>query len=313
MTHLTGDRSSAAKSARARRPLWRRFVRLLVALTILWFLGAGVATFLLTHRLSNPRPQPPPIVNWATLEQIRLHTDDGQEIGAWLNRTGSRPAVVLFLHGIKHDRQDWLRQMEMLSKQGYASMAISFRAHGDSTGRVEDFGYGARFDIVTAVHYLRGQFPGRPIVLVGNSLGSSAAIFAAAALGHEVAGYFLEAPFHDLLTAVKNRTDFAPRPLNWMGYCGLRLWGQFLLPENPTLISPMDHVAEIPPDVPVTFVTARGDQSCKLWEVEEQFHRIEKHAKLVVFESDVHGACRWTDAKRYETALLELLQKADPP
>ena len=48
-----------------------------------------------------------------------------------------------------------------------------------------------------------------------------------------------------------------------------------------------------------------------MWEVEEQFHRIEGHSKLVIIESKVHGACRWTDRKRYEAALLELLGKAD--
>lgn len=293
--------------------MWRRLALLVVALAGFWFLGTGVAVLLLTRRFSSPSPQPPPAVNWTTLEQVRLKTDDGLEIGAWLNRKGNHPAIVLFLHGISHDREDWLRQMEMLSKEDYASMAISFRAHGDSTGRVEDFGYGERIDVVTAVRYLRQQFPGRPIVLVGNSLGSCAAIFAAGTLGHDVAGYFLESPFHDLMTAVKNRTDVVPWPLNWMGYRGLALWGRLLLPEDPAVISPIDHVADIPADVPVTFITARGDPLCKLWEVQDQFQRIEGHSKLVVIGSDVHGACRWTDRKRYEAVLLELLGKVDIP
>ena len=311
MSYMPSDSPNPTKRARRKRPLWRRIARLLLALTILWFVGTGVATFLLTHRLSGPIPQPPPAVDWGTLEQVRLKTDDGQDIGAWLNRKGNHSPVVLFLHGVSHDRADWLREMQTMSKQDYASMAISFRAHGDSTGHVEDFGYGERNDVVVAVRYLRGQFPGRPIVLVGNSLGSCAAIFAARSLGSDVAGYFLEAPFHDLLTAVKNRADIAPPPLNWLGYCGFRIWGRILLPENPTLISPIDHVAEIPADVPVTFIAARRDPMCKLWEVEDQFHKIEGHSKLVIIESGVHGACRWSHRKQYEAALFELLRKVE--
>jgi pimeloyl-ACP methyl ester carboxylesterase len=289
----------------------RRIVRLMVALVVVWFLGTGAAAFFMTHRLRGPRPEPTPAVAWGTLEQVRLHTDDGQEIGAWLNRRGSHAPVVLLLHGAAHDRSDWLKQMERISRQDYAYMAITFRGHGDSTGHVEDFGYGERFDAKAAVDYLRGQFPGRPIVVVGNSLGSCAAIFAAGSLGHEVAGYFLESPFYDLSTAVKNRTDLAPRPINWLVYGGLKLWGHILLPENPKIISPIDHIAEIPADVPVTFIAARRDRLCKLWEVQALHDKIESHSKLVIVDSSAHGSVRWTHWTQYDEALLELLREVE--
>ena len=165
--------------------------------------------------------------------------------------------------------------------------------------------------MIAAVKYLRERFPGRPVVVVGSSLGSAAAIFAARSLDHEVNGFFLESPYRDLDTAVWHRVSAVPPPFSWLAYEGMRLWGRILLPEPAAVISPIDHVAEIPSDVRVTFAAARGDPWCKLGEVEDLYNKIESHARLVVFDGSRHGACSRTDPQRYDAALLELLSRAD--
>ena len=128
------------KPARRKRPLWLRLVRLTVVLVAVWLVGTGVAATLYTRRLLGPTPEPPPKVDWADLETVRLKTTDGQDIGAWVNARGDKPFVVLLLHGIGENRSWWLPVMHRLADDGYASMAIFFRAHGDSTGHVVDFG-----------------------------------------------------------------------------------------------------------------------------------------------------------------------------
>ena len=50
----------------------------------------------------------------------------------------------------------------------------------------------------------------------------------------------------------------APLPFSWLAYEGMQLWGRILLPEPAAVISPIDHVAEIPSDVPVTFAAAHA-------------------------------------------------------
>jgi predicted alpha/beta hydrolase family esterase len=157
------------------------------------------------------------------------------------------------------------------------------------------------------VRYLRDQFPGQPIVVTGNSLGSASAIFAAGALGHEVAGYFLESPYRDVTSALRNRTNAAPPPFNRIVFRGLQLAGIIQSEKSHAVHNPIDHVRDIPPDVPVTFIAARNDRWCQLCEVTELHHQIESHAKLVVVESDGHGACARADPKRYEVALLGML------
>ncbi len=303
--------SPPPRPPRRKRPLWRRLVLLTVLLVALWLLGSGVATTLYTRRLFGPTAEPTPKVDWGDLEALRLRTADGQDIGAWVNACGDKPSIVLLLHGVGDTRTWWLPVMHRLADDGYASMAISLRAHGDSTGHVEDFGYSDQNDVIAAVRYLRGRFPDRPVVLVGSSLGSASAIFAAKALDHEVAGYFLESPYRDLRTAVWNRVNAVPPPFNWLAYEGMSLWGRVLLPESVDVISPIDHIADIPPDVPVTFVAAQGDRNCKLEEVDDLYHKIESHARLVVIDGASHGQCSHVRPKEYDAALLELLSHTD--
>jgi hypothetical protein len=158
---------------------------------------------------------------------------------------------------------------------------------------------------------LRGRFPGRPIAIVGNSLGSVSAILAAGKLDHDVAGYFLESPYRDLLTAVKNRTEAVPPPFSESAYVGLRMWGRVFLTEDPSQVRPIDHVGEIPSDIPITFLAARGDRLCRLFEVEELDRRVASHASLIEVESARHGAISRTDPQIYYLQLFALLAKTD--
>ena len=87
--------------------------------------------------------------------------------------------------------------------------------------------------------FLRARRPGRPVVVMGTSMGAAAAIFAAGELGHRVQGYILESPYQDLKTAAWNRTDvYLPPVLSHAAYLGLRAVGPLFLP-NLDEISPL--------------------------------------------------------------------------
>ena len=115
--------------------------------------------------------------------------------GSW--KGNPEAPSVLLLHGNKGSRANSLKRAEFLAQAGYAVLMISFRAHGDSTGEFNDVGYSARQDVVAGVEFLEKKRPGHSIVVMGVSLGSAAAIFASAELGHRVRGYILESPYQD--------------------------------------------------------------------------------------------------------------------
>jgi hypothetical protein len=137
-------------------------------LAVLGWLGSSFAVaYRLTRRARPPAAEPAPAAGWGTAEELALHTADGHTLGAWFFAgRADRPAVVL-LHGNGGNRTACLPEAELLASAGYPVLAVTLRAHGDSSGDVNDFGLSARHDVVAAVGWLEGKRPGAPVVVWG--------------------------------------------------------------------------------------------------------------------------------------------------
>jgi uncharacterized protein len=277
--------------------------------TVLWLAASALVAWRLTRRSGEPFAEPPPVVGKGIAESLRLKTRDGEEVGGWLVRGDADKPCVLLLHGNGQSRAEMLPVMRWLAGAKYTVLAISLRAHGDSTGKVNDVGWSARHDVAAAVRFLRRESPERPVVVVGRSLGAAAAIFAADELKADVAGYFLGQPFKDLKTAVWCRLQYKlPPVLEWVAYGGLRIWSPAFLPVKPDRISPYDHIASIAPNVPVTIITGSADRHARLDDVKAVADQVQSGAKLVVFEGAAHEPLDRYDAKLYRDSLLELVE-----
>jgi pimeloyl-ACP methyl ester carboxylesterase len=177
---------------------------------------------------------------------------------------------------------------------------ISFRAHGDSTGDRNDFGRGARHDVIAAVKWLEARRPESRIVVWGMSLGAAAAIFAAGELGERVSGYVLECPYRDLRTAVRHRTTaYLPPVLDTVAYLGLRIVSPLVLPDVDA-ISPIEAVRGIPRGVPVLLVAGSADDRAPAEEVEEMRGRMNGPVELLVIAGGAHARLREAQPQVYE-------------
>ena len=214
----------------------------LVGMVILWLLISMIAVYSLTRRNRVRTAEPLPANIQFVVEDLRLTTADGEDIGAWYIPGQTRLPSVVLIHGNGGQRTARWPQAEMLHRAGYPVMLISCRAHGDSSGHVNDFGFSARHDVVAAVKWLNYREPQQPIVIWGASLGSAAAIFAASELKQSVCGYILECPYQDLETAVWNRLqNNLPPLLDSVTYAGMRLASEVLL-------SDIDHISPLNQD-----------------------------------------------------------------
>jgi uncharacterized protein len=276
---------------------------------VLWLAVSGVVAWKLTRRLGPPHPEPPLAFAWGHIESHRLATADHQEIGAWLVRGDRQKACVVLLHGIGATRGQMLQVMQWLAEAHYTALTITQRAHGDSTGEVNDCGWGARHDAVAAVEFLRKECPGQPIYLVGRSMGAATAVFAAKDLGTKVSGYLLEQPYKDLSSAVWNRVHHQlPIGLDWLAYAGLRLWAPVFLGVSPNEIAPYEHIKDIPQNVPIVFAAGSADRHAPLSEVTAIYDRVRLHAKLVVFQGAAHVSLDGYDPQLYRKSLFGLLE-----
>ncbi|MEI8255474.1 MAG: alpha/beta fold hydrolase [Deltaproteobacteria bacterium] len=126
-------------------------------------------------------------------ERVTFHSADGWTlVGDLVPGVASRPSVVL-LHQLSSNRGEWAPLVARLhAGTAYTTLAIDGRGHGESTlgpdgaMRWTEFGNdparwdGLRRDLAAAISFLRGQnLATQGIVLVGSSIGATAAIRAA--------------------------------------------------------------------------------------------------------------------------------------
>lgn len=279
---------------------------------VLWLAVSAAVVDRFTSRSREAFAEPPPKVDWGPLESLRVTTADGEEIGAWLVRGDAKKGCVLLLHGNGGSRREMLRVMQWLAESHYTALAISLRAHGDSTGQTNDIGWSASRDVIAAVDFLRQECPRQPIVVVGRSLGAAAAIFAAGELKDRVAGYFLEQPYKDLPSAVWYRLQRQlPMGLDWVAYLGMRTWAPAFLPVDPNRISPYERIQDIPEAVPIVVVSGTADRHAPFDDVKAMVERASSHAKLVAFDGAKHEALNKADRRLYYSALQGLLEEVN--
>ena len=188
-------------------------------------------------------------------------------------------------------------------------MLISVRAHGDSTGNVDDVGFGARLDVAAAVEWLDSRHPGLPVVIHGRSLGAAAAVFAAAKLPSRVAGYILECPYRDLATQVRHRCAlFLPPILDSVAATGLILAAHVLVPEA-AATSPLEAIASMPAAARVLFLAGGADQRAHLVESQDLLARCPARARLEVFEGADHLELQVKEPERYERLIAEFVDE----
>jgi pimeloyl-ACP methyl ester carboxylesterase len=292
----------------------RRRIRIacltLCSLIILWLLLSLLCVYRLTRRSHPPFAEPAPEVAWAHFESLRLPTADGQEIGAWFAQGPDAGPSVMLLHGNGASRQQSLPMAEYFAAQGCSILAVSLRAHGDSTEEVNDIGYSARHDVIAAVGYLESRRKGRPILIQGTSLGAAAAIYAAKALGTRVSGYVLESPYRDLRTAGRNRTEnYLPFPMDRIAYAGLALTGPLVLPDIDRM-APVEAIGGIPSSVPVLLLAGRRDRLARPEEAEALYQRVSPRGRLVWFPEAGHELYYFHDTALYRKVVGGLITTA---
>lgn len=230
------------------------------ALLVAWVGSGTLAALALTRRWSSPVAEPTPV----GFESVRLRTRDGLGLGAFLAEAHEARGAVVLVHGNGSSRSALVEEARALHGLGRTVLPISVRAHGDSEGLRNDFGWSARHDVEAAVGFLEGRGVEGPIVVLGVSLGSAAALFAAPTLGHRVAGYVLVGPYADLHLATSRRTErYLPPLVGEVAYGALLVGGRMVLPELDE-IAPARAAAAMPADVPVLVLVGERDERAPL-------------------------------------------------
>lgn len=292
------------------RPFVLRSIRLAAWISLglvgFWMGISFLGAWLLTRRVEPLEPEPTPDIAWGRVEPTRLRTSDDQDLGGWFieGREWSAPSVLI-LHGHGGSRAWCLPHAEIFGESGCAVFLISMRAAGDSTGDSTDIGWSAQKDVYAAMDWLERRRPGRPIYIMGISMGAAAAIYASGEIKTRAAGYILESPYRDIRTAVKNRADiYLSAPWNKIVYSGLCIAAPAFI-GNLDKLSPVDAIRGIPASVPVTILYGDKDNRARPEEAKDLFAEVKSHGKLVCIPGGRHWALRTVQPELYREALLD--------
>ncbi len=211
----------------ADRPGWRLCLRLGAVGLLVLLIPVGAAL----HPL-HIVPGRSPAAFGLTYVDIRFRTADGLTLAGWVVPHPEAQGNVIFCHGHGRNRGHGNALLPTLHGLKMNVLLFDFRGHGDSEGHTSTFGAREVGDLVAAAGYMRVRFPGKPLFLVGVSLGAAVSLQALPLLP-EVRGVWSEGAFGRLDRVVEHEFACLPgwlrrplvaayRGLGWLD-CGLRI------------------------------------------------------------------------------------------
>jgi uncharacterized protein len=224
--------------------------------------------------------------------------------GTWRD-LGDGSAVVLLLHGFRGDRASMVARGRVLVGAGFSVLLIDQQGHGETPGEHITLGWLESADVRAARDWIRAQAPGRPIGVIGVSLGGASVL-----LGPQPAGFdavVLEAVYPRLRRAVENRVGLRFSAL------GKVLAPLLLVQIEPRLhvtleqLEPIRSIARV--GAPVLVVGGSRDAHTREAETRELFSAAREPRELWIVPGAAHQDFSRFDRKGYDTHVVAFLRK----
>lgn len=237
------------------------------------------------------------------VESVRFPSKSGSTISGWLVTGATNRGVVILQHGVRSDKSSLVEHARFLSQAGYAVLMFDFQAHGESPGNVITFGFLESKDSQAAVEFVKSKFPGKPVGVIGISLGAAAAALADPPL--DVHAMVLEMMYSTVEEATKDRIEIRLGPLG-------RCLSPLLTTQIPfragcpaESLSPLRAVAKI--TVPKLFLAGTLDRETKFAEAKAIFENAAEPKKFIVFEGARHQDLHRFSPDFYQKTILDFL------
>ena len=238
-------------------------------------------------------------------ETVAIPRDDGKRVAGWFAPGDNDKAGVLLLHGIRSDRRGMLGRARFLYEAGYSVLLIDMQAHGETPGEFITFGYRESRDVHAALDYLAARLKGRPIGIIGASMGGAATLLGDSPVDADAV--VLEGVYSSIEDAVGNRLAirlgeigrwFAPL-LFWQIEPRLDVALESLAP-----ISFMDRL-----DAPVLVIGGSEDRRTLVPETRALFARARSPKQLWLVEGAKHQDFHRYANAGYERRVLDFFEK----
>lgn len=193
-------------------------------------------------------------------EQVSLSIEGVGQLRGYFFKPIQQPprAIIILIHGVGGAKEHFFKLAAKLKDEGFASVALDNRAHGESDGEYVTYGYFEKYDVAQIVSFLKVKYPDTPIGVWGASMGGAIGL-QAMELDARIEFGVIESTFTNLPQITY---DYQKR---YSAGLGLRFATDFALERagkiakfDPLKVSPLASVKNI--EQPVFFAHGRDDR-----------------------------------------------------
>lgn len=239
-------------------------------------------------------------------ETLRISTDDGLSLEAWLLAPPKPRGTVLLFHGYAACRSSLLDQGREFYEMGFAVLLVDFRGSGGSDGCVTTLGYREALDVAAAVRHVRDLALPRPLVLYGQSMGGAAVLRSIAALHVDPDAVILESVFDRLLGTVRNRFGVMGVP-SFPAAELLVFWGGVQAGFSGFDHNPVEYARCC--DCAALLLHGAEDRHAKLEEGRAIYESLTGRKEMMVFAGAGHTSLHEADRERWTAIVGRFLAK----
>jgi len=243
-------------------------------------------------------------------KHIKFKSFDNIELSSYLtySELDTAKGTIILLHGIRSNKECFIKLSKKLSTLGYNSIALDSRAHGQSEGVHCTFGVKEKKDISELINVLIYQENiTNNIGIWGQSLGGAIGL-QALATDKRIEFGIIESTFSDFKTITNDyfnyHAGFSFKPLtNFLVYRAGKI-AEF----NPKDAKPIKFCEKI--DQPILIVHGDKDSRINIKYAKSNFARISSKEKEFVEVKNAHHLNVWkTGGDEYFNKLLRFIEK----
>lgn len=229
----------------------------------------------------------------------------GRVVRGWFLAPESPRAVAVLLHGYLMNRSEMASLGVALYHRGFAVLLFDFLGCGKSDSGWLTLGVEESSEVLAACAWCQERFPDVPRVLIGSSMGGSAAVFALTRDGRAGDALVLDSVFHDAVRASLGWWRFLGGVLGVLVLAPTCFFASFLVRKNPLVI----HVGKALRHVhcPVLILHGIDDALIPKESAEANFECANDPKRLILWEGAGHAEMKWLDLERYVSEVVDFL------
>jgi alpha-beta hydrolase superfamily lysophospholipase len=236
-------------------------------------------------RISRPVNKMDPSTVELPFATVHYPSTDGIELEAWHVPCSTPKGTILLFHGYTACKSTLFSEAGILHRLGYATLLVDFRGSGGSTGDVTTIGFAEADDVTKSMEFAQANWPDKPIILYGQSMGAAALLRAIHKDGLKPAAAIIECSFDCLQSAVEARLREVSKPAIPFAL-PLIFWGSVQNGFNGFTFSPADYARSV--RCPVLINQGDQDQRVSPAEAEAIFANLAGPKELYWFKGIGH-------------------------